>query len=178
MAIAVDVVLVRLPLLNSNVMLVATLCERLVNVARPLEAVALSVPCRVPLPAPRATVIVVLLSAAPLAALRRLPNRSRTCTIGCWAKGTPAVAVAEGCVCRARLLAAPAVSRKRPNFEFAETPATMAVPVQARLASTNGVPDAGRTRRFCHVSLQVIPLALRLVTVKTSWVAVTEVMGT
>ena len=64
--------------LKARVMLVATLWERLVKVTRPLTAVRLVVPCKVPLPALRVALITVLLSAVPLAVLRRLPNWSRT----------------------------------------------------------------------------------------------------
>ena len=60
-------------LVNWIVMLLATLCERLVNVTVPSDAVAiLVVPWRVPLPARRAAVTEVL--DTPLAALRRLAN--------------------------------------------------------------------------------------------------------
>src|SRR2546427_6133230 len=58
-----EVVLVRLPLVNRIVILVATLCERLLNVATPSEAVAVTVPCKGPLPALRAGVAPVELSA-------------------------------------------------------------------------------------------------------------------
>ena len=60
---AVEVVLVKLPLVKLIVMFVATLCERLVKVTRPLTAVRLVLPCKVPLPALRAAVTTVLLSA-------------------------------------------------------------------------------------------------------------------
>ena len=62
-AMAVEVVLVKLPLVKLMVMLVATLCARLVKVANPFTAVAVSVPCNVPLPALRVAVTTVLLSA-------------------------------------------------------------------------------------------------------------------
>src|SRR5262252_1883629 len=161
---------------KARVMFVATLCERLLKVARPLAAVALSVPCKVPLPAPRAALTTVL-SDTPLALLRRLPNWSRTCRTGCWAKATPAVALAEGWVWMARLLAAPATSRRAPRLALVERPTTLAVPVRARLPRARGVPALGRTRTFCQVNLQVTPLALELVTAKTSCVLVTEVMA-
>ena len=63
-----------------------------------MAAVRFVVPCRLPLPALRAAVTTVELSALPLAVLRTLPNWSWTWMSGCWAKTTPAVAVAEGCV--------------------------------------------------------------------------------
>ena len=97
-SMVVDVALTRLPLLNRMVMLVATLCDRFANVTRPLPAVRLVVPCSVPLPALRLAVTTVALSALPLAELRRFPNWSWTCSAGCCANATPAVAVAEGCV--------------------------------------------------------------------------------
>src|SRR5215471_2798581 len=77
-----------------------------------------------------------------------------------------------------RFLAAPATSRREPRLALVERPTTLAVPVRARLPRARGVPAPGRTRTFCQVSLQVIPLALELVTVKTSWVLETELMAT
>jgi len=59
--------------LKATVILVATLCERLEKVATPFVAVALRVPCKMPLPALRAALTTVL-SDTPLAVLRRLPN--------------------------------------------------------------------------------------------------------
>src|SRR6266853_6877251 len=117
----IEMVLELVPLtpeaLKARVILVATLCERLMKAARPLVAVALSVPCKVPLPAPRAALTTVL-SDTPLALLRRLPNWSRTCRTGCWAKTTPAVALAEGWVWMAKTLGAPATSRRLPKLEL------------------------------------------------------------
>src|ERR1043166_4395008 len=89
------------------VILVATLCDRLTKVATPLAAVAVSVPCKGPLPAARAAVTTVLLSL-----LRKLPNASSTRTTGCWAKTTPAVAVAEGCLWSVKWSAAAVDSRQ------------------------------------------------------------------
>ena len=60
-------------LVNWIVMLLATLCERLVNVTTPSTDVRLIVPCKVPLPARRVAVTTVP-AEMPLAALRRLPN--------------------------------------------------------------------------------------------------------
>src|SRR6266404_394860 len=95
---------------------------------------------------------------------------------GCCAKGTPAVAVAEGCVPIASCLATPATSRKVPRFEFVDIPTTLAVPLIARLPVAKGVPAIGRTRTFCQVILDsVLPLLLD-VTVKVSWVVVSEVI--
>ncbi len=68
-----------------------------------MTAVAVKVPCRVPLPALRATVTTVLLSLE-----RRLPSASSMRMTGCCAKGTPAVALPEGCVWIVSLLDAAA----------------------------------------------------------------------
>jgi len=47
------------------------------------------------------------------------------------------------------------------------------------LPETKGVPAVGRTRTFCQVMVfGVPPPALAAVTVKVSWVAVTEVIAT
>ena len=54
----------------------------------------------------------------------------------------------------ARLLAAPATSRKAPRLELAERPTALAVPVARRLPLANGVPAVGRTRIFCHVNFE------------------------
>src|SRR5215469_2596802 len=102
MAIMLELVPVRPEALKARVMLVATLCERLVKVTRPATAVRLVVPWRVPLPAPRAALTVVL-----LLLVQALPNWSCRLMTGCWAKATPAVAVLEGWVWMASLLAAP-----------------------------------------------------------------------
>ena len=154
-AIVVEVVLVRLLLVNKIVIFVATLCERFVNVATPSEAVVVSVPCKVPLPALRAAVTTVELSAVPLAALRRLPNRSWTSTDGCWPKATPAMALAEGCVRMTRLVAPPATSRRMPKLELVDMPTTLAVPLAMSVPLANGVPATGRACMFVHVNLSV-----------------------
>src|SRR6266568_1417992 len=80
-------------LVKSIVMLVATLCARLVKVTTPLAAVTLVAPCKSPLPAARVAVTTVLLSL-----LRKLPKASSIRMTGCWAKASPAVAVADGWV--------------------------------------------------------------------------------
>src|SRR5438552_2018360 len=79
-------------LAKSIVMVVATLWDRFVKLAKPLAALAVTVPCKAPLPALRLALI-----AMPLSLLRKLPNWSSIRITGCWAKATPAVAVAEGC---------------------------------------------------------------------------------
>jgi len=76
-----------------SVIVVATVCDRFAKVAMPFTVVAVTVPCKVPVPALRATVI-----ARPLSEVIRLPDASSTRTTGCCAKGTPAVAVGDGCV--------------------------------------------------------------------------------
>src|SRR6266567_2523944 len=86
-----EVAPVKVPPAKLMVMVSATLYDRLVNVTRPLTAVRLVVPCKAALPPARLAVITVLLSL-----LRRLPNGSSIRITGCWAKATPAVAVAEG----------------------------------------------------------------------------------
>ena len=80
-------------LLKLIVIVVATLCARFVKLATPLTEATVSEPCSVPLPALRAPVTCV-----PVSAERKLPNWSSIRITGCWAKATPAVAVAEGCV--------------------------------------------------------------------------------
>src|SRR5262247_3543789 len=77
----------------------------------------------------------------------------------------------------ARLLAAPATSRKVPRLALVERPTTLAVPPIRRLPLANGVPAVGRTRTFCQVSLQVTQFILKLFTAKTSCVLVTEVIA-
>src|SRR5258708_13508475 len=90
--------------------------------------------------------LTTVLLVTPLALLRRLPNWSRTCRTGCWAKATPATALAEGWVWMARVLAAPATSRKVPKLEVGETPLRLAVPAWARLTKLTALPAVGRTR--------------------------------
>src|SRR6266567_1324013 len=109
----VEVAVVAPEAVKSMVILVATLCERLVKVTRPATAVRLVVPCKVPLPVPlvREAVTAVL-----LLLVQKLPNRSCKRMTGCWAKGTPAVAVAEGWVGMASVLAAPGTSRNAPRL--------------------------------------------------------------
>src|SRR6266700_5882081 len=95
---------------------------------------------------------------------------------GCWAKGTPAVAVEEGCVWITSLLAAPAISRSVPRLALVERPTTLAVPLRKRLPPAKGVPAMGRKRTFCQV--KVLVTLLTELTVKVSCVEVTEVMAT
>ena len=77
--------------LKSIVMVSTVLCARLVKVAKPLAAVTLTVPSKLPVPALRAAVTTVVLSV-----LRKLPNASSTRMTGCWANGAVTVAVADG----------------------------------------------------------------------------------
>src|SRR5207245_493680 len=67
-AIKLEVALVRVPLVNRIVMLVATLCERLVKVTKPATAVTFVAPCNVPLPA-----FLLAVTTVALSLLRRLP---------------------------------------------------------------------------------------------------------
>ncbi len=59
---------------KTMVMVFAVLKDRFRNVAVPFDAVAVKVPCNVPVPALRAAVTTVLLSALPFAAVRWLLN--------------------------------------------------------------------------------------------------------
>src|SRR6266404_3745238 len=95
---------------------------------------------------------------------------------GCWANGTPAVAVEEGCVWITSWLAAPAISRRVPRLALVERPTTLAVPLRNRLPLARGVPAMGRTRTFCQV--KVLLTRLTELTVKVSCVEVTEVIAT
>ena len=88
-----DSALVRPVAVKLMVMFVATLCERLLKVTRPPAAVMFVVPCKVPLPALRVAVTIVLLSL-----VRKLPNWSSIRITGCGAKGAPAIAAGDGCV--------------------------------------------------------------------------------
>ena len=90
-ATLLEVALARPALVKASVILVATLCERLVKAITPLATVRLVAPCSVPLPAERTAVTTVLLSPAI-----KFPNGSSTRTTGCDEKATPAVAAGEG----------------------------------------------------------------------------------
>ena len=72
-----------------------------------MTAVRLVVPCKTPLPALRLAVTTVELSLE-----RRFPNWSSIRMTGCWANAAPAVAVEEGCVWTARVLAAAGLTTK------------------------------------------------------------------
>src|SRR5258708_5849656 len=106
----VEVAPARLPPANWMVILVATVWDRLVKVARPFTAVWVVAPCKVPLPALRLAVTAVLLSE-----LTRLPKPSSMRTTGCCPKATPAVAAAEGCVWMVKRLAEPALTAIEPE---------------------------------------------------------------
>ena len=95
MAMVVEVAVVAPAAVKSIVMLVATLWERLVKVTRPATAVRLVVPCNVPLPIP---LVRERVTAELLLLVQKLPNWSCKRMTGCWAKATPAIAVAEGWV--------------------------------------------------------------------------------
>src|SRR6266700_1385438 len=96
-AMLLERALLRELLVKAMVMLVATLCARLVKVTTPLAAVRLVVPCKADaedcVPTMAVAVTTVLLSL-----LRRLPKASSIRMTGCWMKATPAVAVADGWV--------------------------------------------------------------------------------
>ena len=66
---AVEVVAVRPELVKRMVILVATLCDRLVKEIRPAAAVRLVAPCKVPLPALR-----LALTRVALSLVRKFPN--------------------------------------------------------------------------------------------------------
>ena len=83
----------------------------------PLAAAWLVVPCNVPLPAARAAVTIVLLSA-----LRRFPNWSSMRIMGCCAKAAPAVALAEDWVAMVSLLAAAGLTAITPEVEPVKVP--------------------------------------------------------
>src|SRR5881394_2222426 len=169
---AVEVALVRVPLLKVIVMLPATLCARLVKVTRPLTAVRLVVPCSVPLPALRVAVTTVVLFA-----VRRLPAASSTRITGCWAKARPAVAVDEGCVWMTRRAGGPN-STNRPKLVLLLVTAAMTdVPVLVILPLARGLAALGRTRTFCQVSEQATPPLLAALTVKVICEVVLEVIA-
>src|SRR5215468_10292552 len=111
MAMELELVVAAPGALNARVILVATLWDRLVKVTIPAIAVALVVPCKMPLPALRAALTTVL-----LLLVQKFPNWSCSRMTGCWAKATPAVAVAEGWVRMVIVLAAPGTSRKKPSL--------------------------------------------------------------
>ena len=86
-----EIALLKLPLANLRLIMLATLCDRVVNVTRPPLAVTFVIPCKAPFPRFRDAVTTVLLSP-----VRKFPNWSSTRITGCCAKTTPAVAVLEG----------------------------------------------------------------------------------
>src|SRR6266699_3349482 len=95
-------------LAKSILMLVATKWERLVKLTNPLTALSAVLPCKTPLPPLRLAVTTVVLSPA-----RRLPKLSSTRMTGCWAKITPAVAVADGWLWMVNRLAAAGLTLKK-----------------------------------------------------------------
>src|SRR5438477_12767429 len=75
--------------------------------------------------------------------------------------------------------AAGPTSFNRPKLVLlAVTPAMTDVPVFVILPLANGLLALGRTRTFCHVSEQLTPPLLALVTVKVICVVVRDVMAT
>src|SRR6266567_4165418 len=107
-AILAEVVPVTPALAKSMVMVVATKWERLVKLTNPLTALSAVLPCRTPLPPLRLAVTTVVLSP-----VRRLPKLSSTRMTGCWAKITPAVAVADGWLWMVNRLAAAGLTLKK-----------------------------------------------------------------
>src|SRR6266571_3257842 len=95
-------------LAKSIVIVVATRCERLVKLTNPLTALSAVLPCKAPLPPLRLAVTTVVLSP-----VRRLPKLSSTRMTGCWARITPAVAVADGWVWMVNRLAAAGATLKK-----------------------------------------------------------------
>src|SRR5947208_7741814 len=149
----VEVAFVKVPLVKLIVMLVATLCARLVKVANPFEAVAVSVPCNVPLPALRVAVTTVLLSA-----VNKWPAASSMRMTGCCAKTTPVVAVDEGCVWTVSRAAGP-YSIKEPKLVLLlVTTAIVDVPDLVILPLARGLAAVGRTRTLCRVTEQGSPV--------------------
>src|SRR6266436_3074043 len=100
-AMLVEVAPLRPELAKASVILVATMCERLVKATMPPTAVRFVVPCKFPLPELRDAATTVLLSL-----LRRLPNWSSIRITGCCAKSAPAIAADEGCAWMVSRLAA------------------------------------------------------------------------
>src|SRR5437667_12760245 len=86
-----EVVPAKAPRPNSMVIVSALLYERFANVATPLTAVTLVVPCNAAVPASRVALTTVLLSL-----VTRLPKLSNRRTTGAVEKIVPAVAVAGG----------------------------------------------------------------------------------
>src|SRR6266566_3338398 len=107
-AILAEVVPARPALAKSIVIVVATKWERLVKLTNPLTALSAVLPCKTPLPPLRLAVTTVVLSP-----VRRLPKLSSTRMTGCWAKITPAVAVADGWVWMVNRLAAAGLTLKK-----------------------------------------------------------------
>src|SRR2546430_2741872 len=107
-AILAEVVPATPPLAKSIVIVVATRWERLVKLTNPLTALSAVLPCKTPLPPLRLPVTTVVLSP-----VRRLPKLSSTRTVGCWAKITPAVAVADGWLWMVNRLAAAGLTLKK-----------------------------------------------------------------
>ena len=107
-AILAEVVPATPALAKSMVMVVATRCERLVKLTNPLTALSAALPCKTPLPPLRLVVTTVVLSP-----VRKLPKLSSTRMTGCWAKITPAVAVADGWLWMVNRLAAAGLTLKK-----------------------------------------------------------------
>src|SRR5262245_38377502 len=116
----------------------------------PLTVVAVSVPCKVPVPVPRAAV-----TTRPLVVMK-LPAESCAAITGCCAKATPAVAAEDGCVLITSFDAGP-ISISRAQLVVFVPAGTVAEPLFVMLPLANGLLAVGRTRTFCHVSELVTP---------------------
>src|ERR1051325_7923302 len=124
----------------------------------PSDVVTVAGPLNVAVPASRATVTELVLSATPLVLLRKLPKLSNTPMTGCRANATPLSAADDGWVRIVNAFAAPATSRSVPKFALAPTPAIVAVPVRVMLPRTSGVPAIGRTAIFVQVNVLFLVL--------------------
>src|SRR5258707_11367837 len=132
------------------VMLVAKVWYRFVNIARPFEAEAVTVPCKVPAPLARAAVTIVVLFE-----LIKLPNGSSIRTTGCCAKATPAVALVEGWVWIVTRLAAAGLTVIVPEITLVRLPLVKAIVILVataceRLVKVTIPPTAVRLVAPCN----------------------------
>src|SRR5438552_3174552 len=129
--------------------------------------VAVTVPCKMPVPALRAAVIT-----PPLSVVTRLPAESSTRMTGCCANGTPAVALEDGCVWIVSLLAAPALTVIAGLVLAVLVPSVMSVAVTVCVPTVLSVTLAVRVPadnaplagRMALESLEVIPTVWVLLT--------------
>ena len=136
--------------------------------ATPPLAVAVVVPCSVAVPAPRVAVTTVLLSP-----LRKLPNWSSILTTGWFAKATPAVAVADGCVWIVSFVAAPALT-VTPALTLLVSTAAASVAVIVRVPAVLKVKlDNARVPETKVMFPAVAPLSSTIVALLSELVRVT-----